>query len=204
MVTNKMIEEYKEYANKIGNRTDLYKAVVMKHDIHTAIYPGSHIDIAPSFIIPEVTYIDNFKGAIKFFKHMDLIEEYIEKNKKYPDIHKINFLGQDYTLPLDIEPVDLIISQYAGFVGQATKHYLKMNGILLCNDSHGDATLARFDESFEFIGIIDEKNRIQRNELERYFILPKQKTVDLQAVKETMKGPKYTLPAENYVFRKIK
>ena len=131
-------------------------------------------------------------------------KEYIEKNKKYPDTHKINFLGQDYTLPLDIEPVDLIISQYAGFVGQATKHYLKMNGILLCNDSHGDATLARFDESFEFIGIIDEKNRIQCNELERYFILPKQKTVNLQAVKETMKGPKYTLPAENYVFRKIK
>ncbi len=41
-----------------------------------------------------------------------------------------------------IEPVDLIISQYAGFVGQETKRYLKEGGILLCNDSHGDATLA--------------------------------------------------------------
>jgi hypothetical protein len=36
---------------------------------------------------------------------------------------------------LDVEPVDLIISQYAGFVGQATKKYLNTGGILLCNDN---------------------------------------------------------------------
>jgi hypothetical protein len=31
-------------------------------------------------------------------------------------------------------------------VAQATKQFLKVGGILLCNDSHGDATLVRFDE----------------------------------------------------------
>jgi len=61
---------------------------------------------------------------------------------------------------LEIDPVDLIISQYAGFVGQATKKYLKTGGILLCNDSHGDATLARFDHDFEFIGVMGMDNKI--------------------------------------------
>jgi len=203
-MNNKIIEEYRNYANKIGDRTTLYRVVTRKYNIHTAIYPGSHIDIAPSLVIPEVTYIDNFKGAIKFFKDMKIIEKYIEQNKEYPDSCKIDFIGQDYTLPLDIEQVDLIISQYAGFVGQETKLFLKTNGILLCNDSHGDATLAKFDEDFEFIGIIDKKNRIQSNNLENYFKLPKEKTIELKTVKEKMKGLKYTLTADNYLFRKIK
>lgn len=75
-------------------------------------------------VIPKVTYIDNFKGAIKFFKHIDTIKEYIEQHKEYKDSCEIDFIGQDYTQPLKIEQVDLIISQYAGFVGQETKNIL--------------------------------------------------------------------------------
>lgn len=138
-----IIKEYINYALKIGHRKALYKAVAKEYLIRSAIYPGSHIDIAPSLVIPEVTYIDNFKGAIKFFKHMDVIKEYIEQYKEYPDNCIVSFMGQDYTQPLNTDQVDLIISQYAGFVGQATKRYLKTGGILLCNDSHGDATMAR-------------------------------------------------------------
>lgn len=199
-----IIETYRDYANKIGSRKVLYKVVAKEYDIHTAIYPGSHIDIAPSMVIPKVTYIDNFKGAISFFKHMDIIKEYIDQNKEYEEICEIDFIGQDYTQPLKIEKVDLIISQYAGFVGQATKQVLKKGGILLCNDSHGDATLARFDEDFELVGIVDNKKKIQSNNLEDYFILPKGKTIDLEIVKKKMKGLKYKLVAENYLFRKIK
>lgn len=199
-----IIETYRDYANKIGSRKVLYKVVAKEYDIHTAIYPGSHIDIAPSMVIPKVTYIDNFKGAISFFKHMDIIKEYIDQNKEYEEICEIDFIGQDYTQPLKIEKVDLIISQYAGFVGQATKQVLKKGGILLCKDSHGDATLARFDEDFELVGIVDNKKKIQSNNLEDYFILPKGKTIDLEIVKKKMKGLKYKLVAENYLFRKIK
>lgn len=201
---NKVIGEYKEYANKIGDRKPLYKAVAREYSIHSAIYPGSHIDISPSLVIPKVTYIDNFKGAIKFFKDIDSIKKYIEQNKEYPDLCDISFVGQDYTQSLEIESVDLIISQYAGFVGQETKKYLKFGGILLCNDSHGDATLARFDEDFEFIGILDEKNKIQSNSLDKYFRLSRERVIDLKVIKEKMKGLKYTLTAGNYLFRRIK
>jgi len=203
-MNNEIIEAYIDYINKIGDRKELYKVVARNYFIQTAIYPGSHIDITPSLVIPKVTYIDNFKGAIKFFKNMEIIEKYIEQNKDYPDLCKIDFIGQDYTQPFEIEPVDLIISQYAGFVGKETKKYLKIGGILLCNDSHGDATLAKFDDDFDFLGIVDNKNKIQSNNLEAYFKLPNEKAVDIKTVKEKMKGLKYTLAAENYLFRKIK
>lgn len=148
MENENVLLEYLEYKSKIGNREELYKAVAQKYTIRSALYPGSHIDIAPSLVMPKVIYVDNFKGAIKFFKNMDLIKEYIIENKKYEEPCDIIFMGQDYTGELDVGPVDLIISQYAGFVGQATKKYLKKGGILLCNDSHGDATLSRFDDVF--------------------------------------------------------
>ena len=203
-MNNKTIETYKEYANKIGDRKTLYKSVVREYDIKTAIYPGSHIDIAPSMVIPKVTYIDNFKGAIKFFKEIDTIKKYIEENKEYEAPCEIEFIGEDYRKALPIEKVDLIISQYAGFVGQDTKNLLKFGGILLANDSHGDVSLARFDDEFELIGTINGRDKIQKNDLEDYFKLPKEKMIDLEEVKAKMKGLKYKLKAENYLFRKIK
>jgi hypothetical protein len=135
---------------------------------------------------------------------MESIEKYIDENKDYEEPCDIVFLDQDYTEELDIESVDLVISQYAGFVGQATKKYLKSGGILLCNDSHGDATLARFDDDFGFIGVVKTNSRIIETKLEDYFVLPRNKDVDLVKVKEKMKGPKYKLEAENYIFRKVK
>lgn len=196
-------QEYIEYRDKIGDRKDLYESVARKYDVKRVLYPGSHIDIAPSLVIPHAIYVDNFKGAIKFFRKIELIQEYINQNKEYDGPCDIVFLGQDYTETLDIEPVDLIISQYAGFVGQATKKYLKMGGILLCNDSHGDATLARYDDDYEFIGVIGKNNKIISTHLDSYFVLPGNQTVDLAKVNEQMKGPKYKISANNYIFRKI-
>ncbi len=200
---SKIVNEYTEYRDKIGNRESLYKAVQKEFSIKSALYPGSHIDIAPSLVIPNVIYVDNFKKTIAFFKNMDSIKQFINENKKYPESCSIDFLGQDYTNELHINQVDLIISQYAGFVGQATKKYLKSGGILLCNDSHGDATMAKFDNEFEFLGVIGRNNKFTKRNLEEYFVLSKNTKVDLIKVKEKMKGPKYKLMTENYIFRKL-
>lgn len=204
MKKENILETYLTYASKIGDRKALYQAVSEKYQIHSALYPGSHIDIAPSFVIPKVTYVDNFKGAIRFFKQMDDIKHYITQQKEYVQASEVTFIAQDYTEKLAVSPVDLIISQYAGFVGQATKSYLKPGGILLCNDSHADATLAKFDHDFELIGVIKTGNHIITTHLEDYFILSRKRTVDLEKIKATMKGPKYQQNAENYIFRKRK
>ncbi len=198
-----IITEYLNYSEKIGNRQKLYKTVVEEFGIKSAIYPGSFIDIAPSMFVPKVTYIDNFKGAVKFFKHMDIIRNFIEENKEYKEKCEIDFFNQDYNLPLSIENADLIISQFGGFISKATKYLLKNNGILLCNDSHGDATLARFDTDFKLIGVIDNNFKIQSDSLESYFILHGEKKVDLKMLIKSMKGPRYKLSANNYLFRKV-
>ena len=61
------LKEFEEYKSKIGDRISIYSLVAKKYNIKRALYPGSHIDISPSMVIPEVTYVDNFKGTIKFF-----------------------------------------------------------------------------------------------------------------------------------------
>lgn len=135
---------------------------------------------------------------------MNVIKKFIDSHKEYEEVPCIEFLGQDYTMSIEIEPVDLVISQYAGFVGQATKQVLKVGGILLCNDSHGDATLANFDEDFQLIGILESNNKIRTHNLEVYFTPMKGKGIDLDLVKTKMKGLKYQKMAENYLFQKIK
>ena len=165
------IKELEEYMTKIGDRKSIYSLVAKKYNIKHALYPGSHIDISPSFVIPDVTYIDNFKGAIKFFENISEIKKYVNSNKEYQAMCDIYFFGNDYHVKLEIENTEMIISQYAGFVGQATKRYLKEDGILLCNDSHGDATLAYLDEDYVLVAVIDSNNKISTKHLDQYFVL---------------------------------
>ena len=153
-----VIDDFLAYQSKVGDRTKLYQMIAEHFQVKRALYPGSHIDVSPSLVIPHVIYIDNYKGAIKFFKHREEICDYLEQNKTYQEPLSLDFYGENYYDEFDLEPVDLIISQYAGFVGQATRQYLKKGGILLSNDSHGDATLAYHDKEYEFIGVVNEKN----------------------------------------------
>ncbi len=200
--TSRILNEYHDYQTKIGSRVALYRAVAHAFGVVSALYPGSHVDIAPSLVIPKVTYVDSYRGTIQFFRHLNEIQSFIEQEKEYPGTCELSFIGAAYENELKIDPVDLIISQYAGFAGQATKRYLKTGGILLSNDSHADATLAKFDEAFELIGVIDEDNQLSSTHLEGFFQLSKGREVDLANVRKTMKGPKYTRMAENYLFRK--
>lgn len=197
------IEGFYEYKKAIGDRTALYRNVAKKFDVKSALYPGSHIDIMPSLIIPKVTYIDSFKGSISFFKDMKSIMDYVNTHKEYKSESDLTFIGGDYKDDYEIEEVDLLISQFAGFIGQDTKRYLKSGGILLCNDSHGDATLAYCDDDYEFIGVIDSRYKINSECLDDYFKFARQRPIDVEKVLKTMKGPKYKKKTGNYLFRKI-
>lgn len=196
------IQGYIDYRDKIGDRRNLYKLLVDTYPIKSALYPGSHIDISPSLVIPRVIYVDSFKGTAKFFEHLNDIEAYIEANKEYPEVTDISFYGMDYTCNFSIDQVDLIISQFAGFVGQATKKYLKPGGVLLSNDSHGDATMAYLDDDFELIGVMDSELRLTTSDLSQYFKFAKSRPIDQDKVLDQMKGPKYQLMPANYVFMK--
>lgn len=197
-----MIRVYKDYMDTIGSRQAMYEVVIDAYDIKSILYPGSHVDITPSFLVGKVTYVDSFKGTQSFFKNFDQIKSFIASNKVYEEDVDLVYYHQDYQKPLAIEPVDMIISQYAGFVGQATKAYLKKGGILLCNDSHGDATLAYLDNDYRFIGVVDDKDQLMINGLDKYFTFARSRPIDKEKVLKTMKGPKYKVQPKSYVFIK--
>lgn len=111
------IDEYQDYINKIGDRTEVYRSIANAFKIRSALYPGSHVDISPSFVIPKVTYVDSFKGTANFFKNMKEIRDFIENRRQYEGNCEIYFYNENYEKNLNLESVDLIISQYAGFVG---------------------------------------------------------------------------------------
>lgn len=204
----KDIGAYHEYVNKAGDRYDVFVGVVEQFSIKKAIYPGSYIHITPSLIIPEVIYVDTDKKAIKFFENEKEIINFVNNNKVYTESSIVKFQAKDYWSEISIPYgyADLLISQYAGFVSQACKKYLKKGGILLVNDSHGDATMARVDEDYNFIGVLKYSNGkffVENEELEKYFILSGGRCIDIDVVKSSMKGPKYKTVSGYYIFKKI-
>ena len=103
----------------------------------------------------------------------------ISKKKTYDTDAVFHFISSDYSQPLDFKEksYDLLISQYAGFVSQACKKYLKTGGILLANNSHGDAGMAFIDDDYEFIAAVYVKGgsyHITDRNLGSYFIPMKQ------------------------------
>lgn len=181
--------------------------ITEKFSIGNALYPGSYIHIAPSFYIQEVVYVDSFKKTVKFFEDKSILG-FIEEHKSYPKKPEVRFYHQDYYKEFDekLESFDLLISQYAGFVSECCKRYLKPKGILVANDSHGDASMALLDRDFQLFGVIyyaNKKYYLTNKNLESYFI-PKDETITIskERLKKTMKGFAYTKYASAYLFRK--
>ncbi len=198
---------YTDYIEKAGSRIDVFRAVKKEFRIKSVLYPGSYVHITPSLIFSELTYIDSDKRANKFFSQEDDILDHVVKCKEYMENPIIRFLPGDYQSPMEIrqETVDLLISDYAGFVSLHTKQYLKNGGILLAGDSHGDATLANSDPDFLFLGVLKFKKgqyRFHNKDNESYFKRYRNKSVDIDSIMKTMKGPKYSNSADYYIFLK--
>jgi hypothetical protein len=201
------IIKYKDYMKKSGDRYGLFKLLNDNFTISTATYPGSYIDITPSFFFPNTYYIDIDKKAKKFFTNEKEIINYIEDNKTYDDETNFSFFPEDYRKKFDdiIYSSDLLISLYAGFISKYCKDLLKNNGLLLANNSHGDASMAKLDKDFTFIGIINYQNKkyyLKRDNLDDYFIPNKNINVTKGMLEKTNRGLGYTKPASYYLFRK--
>ena len=201
------ISTYEKYFHN-GDRRGLFKVMVDKFGVKKAMYPGSYIHVAPSFYIPEVVYIDTFKKT-KFFFNDDKYINIVIENKEYEQDPIIRFYLIDFfeDIEEELESFDLLISQYAGFISQCCKKYLKKGGLLIANNSHADAGMASLDDDFEFIGVVYYSNKIYRytdRNLDKYFI-PKKKNfkVTKEQLEKTMKGVGYTKTASAYVFKKL-
>ena len=186
----------------------LFEQLVERYDIQSVLYPGCYVHIAPSLCIPRAVYIDCAIPAKKFFDD-PMVCKYIDSMKSYRAVSKITFYHQSYEedIAQPEESFDLLISQYAGFVSEATKKYLKKGGILVANDSHGDAGLAAIDPSFELIAVANNRNNrfvISDKNLRSYFKPKKEVQITKQFLKDHQKGLVYSKVASNYIFGKIK
>lgn len=201
------MESYnREFIDKDFERVNLFELLRKDYGGTKALYLGSHIHVAPSLVYPIVVYVDSYKRAAKLFQDNQLIE-YVEKNKQYDVKSTVQFIHTNYDKELNIDDnFDLLISQYAGFVSQAGKKYLKSGGTLVANNSHGDASMAHLDDDYELIGVANHTNdkwRISTENLGDYFIPKNGKPDSVVELRNNMRGFGYTKTAANYIFRKL-
>jgi len=197
----------KYYIDRDYEQVDLFRLLKDSFGIRRVIYPGSYIHISPSFVFPEVVYIDSDKKAIKSFQSGQLLE-IIHNRKEYPEDPIVTFHGADFRamIPTYRAKFDLLISQYAGFISEACKPYLKVGGYLVVNNSHGDAGLASIDTDYQLIATVHRRSgryRLSNYELNDYFIPKKDITVTKEFLYERKRGIGYTKTAALYLFQRI-
>ena len=61
-------------------------------DVENALYPGSYVDIAPSFVISSVTYVDTDGRAARFFADREGIDELIADPPGGPGSPDVSFI----------------------------------------------------------------------------------------------------------------
>ena len=205
---NQALEAYqKYYIDRDYEQVDLFRLLKNEFGVASAIYPGSYIQVSPSFIFPHVVYIDSDKNAVWFFQSDSLVA-LVEDRKEYPEDPEIVFHGRDYgDLIEDYRSgFDLLISQYAGFISGVCKPYLRDGGYLLVNNSHGDAGMASLDEDYRLIAAVHRragKYRLSTSSLAEYFIPMKDIKVTRELLLERQKGIGYTQTAALYLFQKV-
>ena len=186
----------------------LFRELNRKFEIDKVFYPGCYVHITPSLIFSNVTYADSFRSTYKFFEDAASLG-FIKENKEYPEEPSVRFYQQDYYEPFTelTDEFDLLISQYAGFVGQAAKPYLKTGGILVCNNSHGDASMASLDADYELIAVYrrktDELYSISENNLSDYLQPKSGKQPTQEQLTQAMRGVAYTKSPTGYIFEKV-
>jgi len=205
---NKIPNLYNEHFIKNNfERSELFKILTDTFNIKNGLYPGSFVHITPSFFISQMVYVDTDRRCNNFFSDR-LTLDYIIRKKTYNESPEIRFHRADFTKNINekAESFDLLISLHSGFISKYCKKYLKKSGLLIVNNSHGDAPLAYFDRSFKMIGVAKRSGnhfKISDKDLNTYFKTKTGKPIDIEKIEKTMRGPGFIKTAYAYIFKKI-
>lgn len=209
MATTNPAQLYERYYGGDKARRGVFSAIAAWNRPTRVLYPGGFIHLAASFEFPDVTYVDTDRNAKKFFAARRQVLELIEREKTYRGSPHVAFLGESYEGPLDLqeESFDLLVSLFAGFISKPCKRYLERGGLLVVNNSHGDAGLAALDPDYELVATLKgrgERLRVSEDALDNYLI-PKSGTAPTEAeLRQSGRGVAYTHPAPAYVFRRTR
>lgn len=202
------LELYRHYhLNRDDDRLGMFRLLGERFPIDSALYPGCFVHLTPALVFAQVIFVETDRRARKFFEQPAVLD-YIRQNKSYAQEPQVVFLSRDYTQPLPVEEasVNLLISQYAGFVSQHCTRYLKVGGYLLANNSHGDASLAALDERYRLAGAFQRRKQrfsLDRENLEKYLVPKSGQAVDRESLLASGRGVGYTHPASAYLFQRV-
>lgn len=190
-----------------GDRWRLFGAVAEFVDASTVLYPGSYVDLAPSFVFDSVTYLDVDKRAATFFADINGVREIVAEHDR-PTDPDIAFIHADYRSDLDLpdDHFDLLVSLYAGFITEHCTRHLRLGGTLLVNPSHGDAAMASIDPRYELAGVVNARGghyRVSTSDLDSYLIPKRPQPVTVETLHETGRGVVYTKSPFAYLFGRI-
>ena len=191
-----------------GDRRGLFAAVADAVGVQTVLYPGSYVDIAPSFVWPSVTYVDVDRRAKQFFGDPDGVDELLVEYGVEDDPRAVRFIHQDYTNSLDLpeNSFDLLISLYGGFISEHCTRYLRPGGFFFVNSSHGDAAMASIDARFRLAGVVVSRTgrySVRTGELDTYLVPKRDIEVTAELLHETGRGVAYTNSPFAYLFERI-
>jgi len=178
-------------------------------DVSTALYPGSFVDVAASFVFDQVTYVDVDHRAARFFADSDGVGEIIAEHRAVQTPATWSFIGADYTTPLALpdEGFDLLISLYAGFVSEHCTRFLRRGGYLLVNPSHGDVAMASIDPSYELAGVVQSRSgtyRLSDRAIDTYLIPKRERVITKELLHKTGRSIAYTKSPSAYLFRRTR
>jgi len=191
-----------------GDRQRLFSAVGDALEATSVLYPGSYVDIAPSFVFPAVTYVDVDDRARRFFADTSGVLELIQAHRSDDVVPDVQFVYGDYSQALDlgVQSFGLLVSLYAGFVSEHCTDYLRVGGTLLVNPSHGDAAMASIDERYELAGVVKSGSggyRVDHSDLGRYLIPKTPQEITVDRLHELGRGIGYTKSPFAYLFTRV-
>jgi hypothetical protein len=197
----------KNHLIKDDERMGLFQQLSENYSIEKVLYPGSYAHITPAFVFPLVIFNDVYKKLQNFY-NSDEVKEYISSRKNYSVEAIYSYICADYKsiLPVTEGEFDLLISQYAGFISRACRQYLKIGGILVVNNSHGDASMASISPEYELNAVIDKRGckfTLSTRNLEKFFIPKKEIEITEEFLEKYQRGVGYTKTATDYVFKRI-
>ncbi len=191
-----------------GDRHRLFTAVAAAIDAERVLYPGSYVDVAPSFVWPSVTYVDIDWRAKQFFDDEVGVQELLVEHGVEPATHAVRFIAADYSDPLELDEgeVDLLISLYAGFISEACTHHLRIGGTLLVNRSHGDAAMASIDERYRLRAVVTSRSGVygvDTRDLDTYLVPKRDVEVTKESLHASGRGIAYTKSPFAYLFERV-
>ena len=202
-----------------GDRARLFRSVGRAIDtmvgpapaVRRVLYPGSFVDVAPSFVWPSVTYVDTDRRAAAFFGDRIGVRAIIAANtdEAWAAAATTAFVHGDYATELGLARgrYDLLISLYAGPVSLRCIEYLGVGGLLLVNPSHGDVALAALDARYRLVAVVRSGSySVSTDDLDSYLVPKRPSGAPRQTVESVLargRGIAYTRSPFAYLFRRI-